>query len=114
MSQNEKYQFDVDFQQEILQFTVTDLKSGHKALELFKSEYFTLIPHTLIAEALKKYYAKKYIVPSKAVLKEEIRQIFRRKEWQRVLMDSDKEQTFKAVDRIYRRPVKDALTIYDA
>lgn len=115
MSQTtDKFSFDVDFQQEILQFTVTDLKSGFKALELFESDYFTLTEHSIIAEALKRYYKRKFIVPSQPVLKEELRQIFRLKQWQNLLLKDDKDKVFKIVRKIYVRPVKDADTIYES
>lgn len=112
MTTKEKFSFDIDFQQEILQFTVTDPKSGFKALELFESEYFTLIPHLVIAEALKKYYAKKYLIPSMPVLKEEIRQLLRRKQWSELVHADDKEKVFKILKKIYARPVRDPDTIY--
>lgn len=115
MSQTiEKFSFDTDFQQEILQFTVTDLKSGFKALELFEPEYFTLTEHAIIAEALRRYYKRKFIVPSQPVLKEELRQLFRLKQWQSLLLKDDKEKVFKIVRKIYIRPVKDADTIYSS
>lgn len=111
-TQREKFQFDTDFQQEILQFTVTDPKNGFKALELFETEYFTLIPHVVIAETLKKYYAKKFLIPSLPVLKEEVRQLLRRKQWQELVHTDDKEKVFKILKKIYLRPVRDPDTIY--
>lgn len=114
MSQNEKFSYDPDFQQEILQFTVTDLKSGYKALELFETDYFTLTEHAIIAESLKAYYKRKFIVPSQAVLKEELRKLFRLKRWAPLFLKDDKEKVFKIVKRIYFRPVKDAEEIYSA
>lgn len=80
MGQN-KFQFDTDFQQEILQFTVTDIQAGSKAISLFESEYFTLIEHCIIAEGIKRYFERKFVVPSKAVLKEELRTMFKTKKW---------------------------------
>ncbi len=109
----DKFGFDFDFQQEILQFTVTDPKSGFKALELFESEYFTLIPHIIIAEALKKYFSKKFIIPSQPVLKEEIKQLLRRKQWAELVHQDDKEKVFKILKKIYLRPVRDPDTIYN-
>ena len=107
------YQFDIDYQQEILQFTVTDLRYGFKAVPLFESHYFTTIEHSLIAEGLKRYYAKRFTVPSQAVLKEELRQMFRLKQYQSLMDSGDKEKIFKLVKRIYARPVKNAADIYE-
>lgn len=109
-----KYQYDSDFQQEILQFTVTDLKYGHKAIPLFESHYFTLVEHIVLAEALKRYYAKKFIVPSAPVLKEEVRQMLRTKAWESQVDPKEKENIFKIIKRIYLRPVKDAEGIYES
>lgn len=113
MNTKERFSFDVEFQQEILQFIVTDPKSGFKALDLLESDYFTLIPHILIAETLKKYYARKFLIPSFAVVKEEMRQLLRRKQWQDLVHSDDKEKAFKILKRVYVRPVRDPDTIYN-
>lgn len=109
-----RFQFDLDFQQEILQFTVTDLRYGFKAISLFQSDYFTTIPHAVIAEALIRFYNKKFHVPSLPVIKEEIRQLFRLKQWQSLMADDDKEKVFKILKKIYAKPVRNAETIYEA
>lgn len=113
MSQTNKFAFGTDFQQEILQFTVTDPKSGYKALELFESDYFTLIPHIVIAETLKKYFDRKFIIPSLAVAREEVRQLLRRKQWKELVHQDDKDKTFKILKKLYLRPVRDPETIYN-
>lgn len=113
MTRNNQFNFDPDFQQEILQFTVTDPKSGYKALELFESEYFTLIPHVIIAEALKKYHARKFIIPSLAVARQEVRQLLKRKQWQELVHKDDKDKALTILKRIYKRPVRDPDTIYN-
>lgn len=114
MSDKIAYSFGIDFQQEILQFTVTDLRYGFKAIGLFKSDYFTTIPHTIIAEALIRFYKKKFYVPSLPVIKEEIRHILKLKQWQTLVADEDKEKVFKILKKIYAKPVRNAETIYEA
>lgn len=107
------YHFDLDYQQEILQFTVTDLRYGYKAIPLFESHYFTTVEHALIADGLKRYYNKRFTVPSQAILKEELRQMFRLKQYQSLMDTGDKEKVFKIVKKIYLRPVKNAEDIYE-
>lgn len=109
----EPYQFDTEFQQEILQFVATDLKSGIKAIPLFESDYFVLVEHSIIAEAFKRYYDKKFIVPSKAILKEELKAMLKTKRWQSLLLPGDKEKVNKVVNRIYAKPVRNAESVYE-
>ena len=113
MTNHEKFQFGVDFQQEILQFIVTDIY-GYKAVPLIQSDYFVLIEHILIAEGIKRYSDKKFVVPSLAVLKEEIRKMLRTKSWESQADAKERESTFKILKRIYIRPVKDAEIIYNS
>ena len=113
MTNHDKYNFDTDFQQEILQFVVTDIAYGYKAIPLFESHYFTLIEHMAISEALKKYYDKKFIVPSQAVLKDQIKRMLRTKAWEGNVDGKEYENILKILKKIYLRPVKDAETIYD-
>jgi hypothetical protein len=114
MSEKKTYSFGIDFQQEILQFTVTDLRYGFKAIDLFRTDYFTTIPHSIIAEALIRFYKKKFYVPSLPVIKEEIRQIFKLRQWANLITEPDKEKVFKILKKIYAKPVRNAETIYEA
>jgi hypothetical protein len=67
-----KFEFGTDFQELILQYTVTDPK-GFKALELYDDTYFVLIPHSIIALALKRYYKKHKNIPEESYLREFLR-----------------------------------------
>lgn len=71
----EKFEFGIDFQELILQYTLTDLK-GYKALELYQPEYFEYLPHSIIAYTLKKYYKKHKHIPEEAYLKEFLRELY--------------------------------------
>lgn len=108
MSKNhEKFQFDPDFQEKILHYTVTD-KNGHRALELYEDSYFALLEHAIIAKALKLYFKKKKRIPqSKAVLREQLRQLFMTRDFQNNLSNEDKTRINKIVSKIYSSPVKD-------
>src|SRR5690554_1065494 len=95
--EDNKYQYNPQFQKEILQFSVTDIKYGFKAVLLFESHYFTLVEHSIIAEVLKRYYNRKFSVPSKAVMKEELRQLLRLKQWGQLVDKSDREKILKTI-----------------
>lgn len=67
-----KFEFDTDFQFEILKYTVQH-PEGYKIVNLYSDEYFTLIEHAILAKIIKDYYNKYKKVPGKAVYMEELR-----------------------------------------
>lgn len=107
------YTFGEDLQEEILQFAVTDIKNGFKAVELFKSEYFAALEHIVIAEALKQYYQNKYAVPSAPLLEENIKAMLKQKQWKQYVKPQDKANITKLVKKLYRKPVKNPDEIYN-
>lgn len=116
MSQNrgkDKFFFGPDFQADLLKFTVTDKKSGFKALNLFHDEYFQLLHHQVIALALKSYYRKKKKVPGKVALRESLRQIYVRREYAKLLTPEDKKKIAKTLSWLYKGNVKDGDTILE-
>lgn len=105
--EEEKFEFDVDFQEKILQYTVTD-SNGYQALNLYQDTYFNLLEHQIIAKALKIYYKRKKRIPqSKAILKEQLRQMFMSRDFIDALSTEDKTKISKIVGRIYSSPAKD-------
>lgn len=109
-----KFSFDPSFQKEILQFAVTDIKYGFKAVVLFESHFFTLTEHSIIAEVLKRYYTKRFSVPSLPVFNEELKNLLRLKQFKELVSQQDKDKIKKIAKSIYSRPVKDPETIYEA
>src|SRR5882757_1804063 len=102
-----KFEFGIEFQELILQYTVTD-KKGYKALELYEDTYFTTLHHAIIAHGLKKYYKKKKKVAEEPILKEIIRVIYiRGKETFNALTEGDRATVDRIVNRIYSRPLAD-------
>lgn len=106
------YTFGEDLQEEILQFAVTDIKNGFKAVELFKAEYFSRLEHIVIAEALKHYYQDKYAVPSSAILEENIKTMLKQRQWKQHVKPQDKANITKLIKKLYRKPVKNPEDIY--
>lgn len=112
--EEEKFQFGTDFQESLLQYTVTD-NNGHRALSLYEDTYFILLEHQIIAKALKTFFKKKKRIPqSKALLREQLRQMFMTKDFINALSTDDKATINKIVNRIYSSPVKDGDEIFEA
>jgi hypothetical protein len=112
--QENKFEFDTDFQKDILQFTVTD-KDGHKALFLYEDYFFTLLEHGVIAHALKKFYKTYGKVPrNKQVLKEQLRQLFQTRDYIDSLQVNDRKAIVKIVDDLYTGPVKDGEALLES
>lgn len=109
----EKFAFDVEFQEELLRFTVTDKKEGFRALLLYQDGYFSLIEHQIIAKALKTFYRKKRNIPSKVLLRETIRQLFNHKDYVNHLLPDDKKKVLQIVTELYSRNAKDGDSILE-
>lgn len=108
-----KFEFGIDFQELILQYTVTD-KLGYKALELYEDTYFTVIHQAIIAYGLKKYYKKKKKIPEETILRETLRVLYSsdRKDFSN-LKAEDKDKIDKLVTKLYNKPVGDSTEVLD-
>lgn len=101
-----KFEFGIDFQELIIQYTVTDPK-GFKLLQLYEDKYFTLIHHCVIVSALKKYYKKHKKLPEEPYLREIIRVMYSSNHRLfESLLEEDREKISEIVTRIYKSPVK--------
>lgn len=111
---NKEFKYSVDWQYDLLKFTVTD-KHGHKALNLYDDSYFTLLEHSIIAFALKKYYkTKKKIPKNKNVFKEFIGTAIRSEGFSRDLSKEDVKNVNNLVDGLFTGYVKDGDEVLDA
>ena len=108
----EKFEFDPEFQEVILKYTVTDRK-GYKALQLYQDSYFTLLHHAAIAYALKKYFKKHKRVPEKPFLKEHVRALYTTNPEFRKFSKDDKKEVNDTIDKIYTEPVSGAEEILE-
>lgn len=111
---NIKFTFEPSFQREILRFSVTDSKYGFKAVTLFESHFFTRIEDSIIAEVLKRYYNKRFSTPSYPVFLEELKQLLKLKQFSQLVTEDDKKKIRAVARKIYKSPVKDPDTIYEA
>src|SRR5882757_4443140 len=101
-----KFEFGIDFQELILQYTVTD-KRGYKALELYEDGYFATLEHQVIAFALKKYYKKKKRIPEEPFLRETLRVLYTSssKEMFSALSEEDNDLIDKTISKLYKSTV---------
>jgi hypothetical protein len=107
-----KFEFGVEFQWDLLRFTVQD-KNGYRAVKNFTDGYFTLLEHSIIAHALKNYYKKEKRIPGSTILKEEIRYLLNSREFARVATKDDEEEVLRLVNKLYSDPVRDGDKILE-
>lgn len=112
MKTKEKFQFDIEFQFEILKFLIKD-KEGGLSLSKIKPSYLTLIEHSIIAEGLVKFYKKNHRIPSKAILKQAIKELLEGKNYVDLVTKEDVPNINKLVDRLYSEPICDSEVIKD-
>ena len=113
MKVKDKFEFGEDFQENILQYAVTD-NNGYRILTLIKDYYFTLVEHQIVAAAIKDYYKRKKKIPKgKAVLREHIRKFISNKSIASLLTTEDKPKVDKLVSRIYNGHVKDGEEVME-
>jgi hypothetical protein len=108
-----KFSFGTDFQEQILQYIVTD-KKGYKALNLLDDGYFTYIPHAIVCFALKKYFKKSKRIPELPYLRESLRTLYENGYKALAnITDEDKAQVAEVLDKIFSRHVSDDSAILE-
>ena len=101
-----KFEFGTDFQQLILQYTVTD-PLGYKIISFYEDHYFTLISHSIICWALKQYYKKNKRIPDEIFLREYLRTAYTQdKDLIVSLTPEDKTTISNIITTIYGNPIK--------
>lgn len=113
MKEVTKFEFDIEFQMEILKFTVNDIRYGQKIIPLYRPSYFELIEHSVVATAVERYFKKTGRVPSKPVLIEEVKAVLKLREFRDNLSPQDKEASRKLITKLYRGGVKDPVGVYE-
>lgn len=103
-----KFEFDAEFQFEILRYTVLH-PEGYKILSLYNEDYFTILEHGILAHILKLYYKEYGKVPGKVVFQEELRKALENdKTISSALLESDKDSLKKLAREMYRGGIKDS------
>jgi hypothetical protein len=107
-----KFEFDPEFQEAILRYTVND-RDGYKALSLYKSTYFTLTEHMVIAQALENYFRAKKKIPSKIILREKLKTMLQKSDYKKLIPEKDREEVFKLLNKLYKSNVKDGAELIE-
>lgn len=107
-----KFSFTTEFQLEILRFLVQD-KDGGLVVKRVKPSYLVLIEHSIIAEGLVKFFKKNNKVPSKNILKQEIKELLEGKNYVDLVTQEDIPNINKIIDDIYNTPLQDSEYIRD-
>ena len=113
MKDNNKFQFDTEFQLEILRFLIRDPR-GQEFISNLKPSYLTLIEHSVILEALIKYHRNNNgRIPSKVTLNQVIKDVLESKEYNSLVIEDDIPNIKKLVLDIYTNPLSDSDYISD-
>lgn len=107
-----KFSFTTEFQLEILRFLVQD-KDGGLVVKMVKPSYLVLIEHSIIAEVLVKFFKKNNKVPSKNILKQEIKELLESKNYVDLVTQEDVPNINKIIDDLYNTPLQDSEYIRD-
>lgn len=107
-----KFSFTTEFQLEILRFLVQD-KDGYLVVKRVKPSYLVLIEHSIIAEGLVKFFKKNNKVPSKNILKQEIKELLEGKNYVDLVTHDDVPNINKIIDDLYNTPLQDSEYIRD-
>ena len=107
-----KFSFTTEFQLEILRFLVQD-KDGGLVVKRVKPSYLVLIEHSIIAEGLVKFFKKNNKVPSKNILKQEVKELLEGKNYVDLVTQEDVPNINKIIDDLYNTPLQDSEYIRD-
>jgi len=99
----EKFIFSLDYEFDLLRFTVCD-RDGSSALELYDPLYFTSLHYGVIADALKKYHKKRKKIPGATILKEEVLDLFKTRDYLNALDPTDKDTILKTIPTLFVPP----------
>jgi len=109
----EKFEFDVDFQWEIIK-TILTHKRGYKLLFLISYEYFDLNYQKIITRGIDRYFKrKKKVVPTSGILNEELRALFKSKDYARTLTEVDRDKILKKSRRLFKTFPKDPDEVFE-
>lgn len=111
MQDKEKFIFSLDYELDLLKFIAVD-RDGYLALDLIDPGYFSLLEHGIIADAFVKYRKKKRKVPGPTILKEELLDLFKTRDYANVLSNEEKENILKLSSTLYT-PIRDGDVILE-
>lgn len=108
----EKFTFSIEFQKEVLRFLIQS-KESLLILPRVKPSYFALIEHSLLAEALLKFYKKFTRIPSEPLLIEQCKDLLESKNYVSLVTKEDVVNVNKLIKDLYHKTLKDEDVIRD-
>lgn len=109
---SDKFTFSLEFQLEVLRFLIQS-KESLLILPRVKPSYFALIEHSLLSEALLKFYKKFTRIPSEPLLIEQCKNLLESKTYVNLVTKEDVTSINKLIKDLYHRPLKDEDIIRD-
>lgn len=109
---SEKFTFSIEFQKEVLRFLIQS-KESLLILPRVKPSYFALIEHSLLAEALLKFYKKFTRIPSEPLLIEQCKDLLESKNYVSLVTKDDVVNVNKLIKDLYHKTLKDEDVIRD-
>ena len=107
----DKFQYDIDFQWDIIRFIIND-KYGAEVIPMLQSGNFTLIEHSVIYETIHQYYKERNKIPSKTIFKERLRKTLYESDFAKDLLKKEKEDVFKITHNLFQSP-QDSDFLFD-
>lgn len=112
MANKIKFQFDIEFQKEVLHYIVKETL-GYQALRFFSYDTFELVEHQIIAYGLKKYLKLNKKMPTKPLLRDYMRQVFNEKQFESLIDDDLKKDSLNIINDIYNEPLLQGDAVFD-
>lgn len=110
MKPREKFSFNIEYQLEVLKYFIHS-KDSLLIVPKVKSEYFTLIEHSIIMKAISKYVRKYSKIPGKALLKEGCYELMKKKEYVDLVTKEDIPNIDKCIDNLYSSNLRDTEAV---
>jgi hypothetical protein len=101
-----KFTFSIEFQLEVLRFLIQG-KESLLYVQKIKPEYFTLIEHSIVVEALVKFVKKYQRIPSEVLMVEQVKTLLEGRDYVDLVTKDDIPNIHKLISELYNKPLKD-------
>lgn len=101
-----KFTFSIEFQLEVLRFLIQG-KESLLYVQKIKPEYFTLIEHSIVVEALVKFVKKYQRIPSEVLMVEQVKNLLEGRDYVDLVTKDDIPNIHKLISELYNKPLKD-------
>ena len=107
-----KFTFSIEFQLEVLRFLIQG-KESLLYVQKIKPEYFTLIEHSIVVEALVKFVKKYQRIPSEVLMVEQVKTLLEGRDYVDLVTKDDIPNIHKLISELYNKPLKDVDIILE-